>query len=179
MRCSSFWVKSVAGVALLFAVGATSAHAEDASAAWLRYAPVSNAQAYAELPSRIFVRGNTPIDVEAANELKRGLSALLGREFTAEVAPPLTDKDLDAAKDGRKTRSQGPAIRISSISEMKEHFKVLEREQPLGAEEYQIIFGKLDGQMLVTILGGTPRGELYGVFHLLEEIAAQQPIPAD
>jgi alpha-glucuronidase len=172
-------LKSVAGFALFFAVAGVNARAEDGSAAWLRYAPVSNALAYAELPSRIVVRGNTPVDVAAANELKRGLSALLGREFTAEVAPPITDKDLDAAKGGKKTQNQGPAIRINSISEMKEHFKVWEREQPIGPEEYQIIFGKRDGQMMVMILGGTPQGELYGVFHLLEEIAAQQPIPAD
>ena len=123
--------------------------------------------------------GNTPIDVEAANELKRGLSALLGREFTAEVATSINRQRLRRRKRRQEDAEPGPAIRISSISEMKEHFKVLEREQPLGAEEYQIIFGKLDGQMLVTILGGTPGGELYGVFHLLEEIAAQQPIPVD
>ncbi len=49
----------------------------------------------------------------------------------------------------------------------------------LQAESYRIHFGEQDGRKDLVIEGGSPHAELYGAFHLLEEVAAQQPIPAD
>lgn len=76
------------GAALLLAAAiGQCAHAEDGSAAWLRYAPVKNAAQYRTLPSRIAVTGDTPAEQTAAKELQRGLSSMLGRDFTVLALP--------------------------------------------------------------------------------------------
>jgi len=70
------------GLLLLSTIAAISAHAEDGAEGWLRYAPIIDTTRYASLPSQIVVLGNTPTDQAAANELQRGLTAMLGRPFT-------------------------------------------------------------------------------------------------
>src|SRR5215469_14513396 len=94
MRCSSVWFKSVAGFALLFALSLI-AQAEDGSAAWLRYAPIAHPELYKDLPSRIVVQGNALADSVVGKELQKGLSSLLGRQFTLESQSNSNDqKDL-------------------------------------------------------------------------------------
>jgi alpha-glucuronidase len=83
MRCSSVWFKSVAGFALLFALS-MNAHAEDGSAAWLRYAPIAHPEIYKDVPSKIVVYGDSATDNVIGTELQKGLSSLLGRQFTLE-----------------------------------------------------------------------------------------------
>lgn len=58
-----------------------SAIAEDGSAAWLRYAPIPNAKMYESLPTRIVSVDNSPSGHAAAEELRRGLTSMLGRQF--------------------------------------------------------------------------------------------------
>ncbi len=143
-------------------VASLSLHAEDGSAAWLRYAPIPNAARYANIPSRIVIVGNSPSDRAAVAELMRGLSSMLGRTFTAE--PPQTlNENRDAIVVGT-----ADALARLSISEPDIH-----------GETYRISFSAHNGSTRLLIVGGSPASELYAVFHLLEEIGAETPIPAD
>jgi alpha-glucuronidase len=60
--------------------------AEDGSAAWLRYAPIADAKQYATLPSLIVSTGTSPSDRAAAEELRRGLTSMLGHPFVVATA---------------------------------------------------------------------------------------------
>ena len=84
MRCSSVWFKSVASFALLFAVGSVIAQAEDGSAAWLRYAPITNPALYKDVPGAIVSDDPSSTGKTAAKELQRALSSMLRRPFTIQ-----------------------------------------------------------------------------------------------
>ncbi|MEG9434180.1 alpha-glucuronidase family glycosyl hydrolase [Terriglobus sp. ADX1] len=142
-----------------------SAVAEDGAAAWLRYAPIANAKIYASLPTRIVVFGDTPTDKAAAVELQRGLSSMLGRAFTVETAAPQSQVQ------------HGDAIVLASTVDSRHMFDL--EGKPLGSEDYRTFSQFEHGHGMVAVLGGTSRAELYGVFHLLETIASQRPLPQD
>src|ERR1700733_10339235 len=59
------------------------AQAENGSAGWLRYAPLSPraAQLYKKIPRRVVAITNTPIARNAANELIRGVHSMLGNDL--------------------------------------------------------------------------------------------------
>jgi alpha-glucuronidase len=144
------------------AMTASAALAENGSAAWLRYAPIPNPQQYSDIPSTIVVMGDTPTDRAAANEIQRGLSSMLGRKFTIGTSD-----------------SEGDAIVIGSISELNQLFIVDQNGAPISGEQYRIRRVRRDGHTLLEVIGGTPESEIYAVFHLLEEVGAEQTIPAD
>jgi alpha-glucuronidase len=148
VRLSHFASRSVAGFALLFMTTAPTTLAEDGSAAWLRYAPISDATRYQFLPADIAIDENSPIDQAAALELQRGLTSILGRTFTV-----------------RPYDSPTPSIRLAiAHSGRGEDWYVISHEQgPKGDS--------------LTVLAGTERAELYAVFHILEEVASDRPIP--
>jgi alpha-glucuronidase len=62
-------------------LAAPCCHAEDGAAAWLRYAPVS-AKMYRNIPTRIIVTGSSEVERTAGEELARGLTSMLHRDFT-------------------------------------------------------------------------------------------------
>lgn len=66
---------------LLALLPIAAAKAEDGSAAWLRYAPLTNPKPYASLPTRIVSTDSSPTGHAAAEELRRGLTSMLGRSF--------------------------------------------------------------------------------------------------
>jgi alpha-glucuronidase len=157
---------SVASFALLSSAAGVNARAEDGSAAWLRYAPIANPAMYKDLPSHIVVYGDSPTDKAAAEELRRGLSSMLGRAFTVKST---------IVGDGKQVDS----IVLASTSGLSHTFLLGGGAVPPKGEELWIASGSRNGHTRVGIVGGTPEAELYGVFHLLEEVAAQQPIPTD
>ena len=142
-------------------------HAEDGSAAWLRYAKIADPGRYSAMPSRIAVSGETPADRAAAMELQRGLSSMLGRRFT------VLSQSESLANAGRDS------IVLASTSEMRKRYMPVQNANVLLDEQYRVAFRHNAGESRLVILGGTPQAELYGVFHVLEEIAAERPIPAD
>lgn len=161
MRCSRIWLKSVAGFGLLFAVG-VRARAEDGSAAWLRYAAIPNPEMYSNLPSSII---SVTKDSPAAQELQRGLASMLGRKFV--IVPPgegLTKPD---------------GILIGPIVRSIAGHRATHDDAPKTDEEFRISFKLRGSPARLAITGASSRAELYGVFHLLEEIASQQPIPPE
>ena len=159
MPCSSFWMKSVAGFALLFAAG-VGAHAEDGSAAWLRYAPIPHPEMYKDLPSQIIVYGSTATDIAIGTELQRGLSSLLGRQFNLE--------------HGSHEATAHNAIVVETIGEMLRsvHWSTA---PAYGPEGYSLAWEHRRHNDLI-IEAKEPQGALYGAFQLLEEIATEQPI---
>ncbi|SDF91439.1 alpha-glucuronidase [Terriglobus roseus] len=77
--------KTICFAALTFC-SSLSAIAEDGAAAWLRYAPLTDSKLYATLPTRIVSMDNSPTGSAAAEELRRGLTSMLGRNFVVSNA---------------------------------------------------------------------------------------------
>ena len=148
------------------AIVAPSLRAEDGSAAWLRYAPIPNTALYASLPSRILIVGSSPSSQVAAAELKRGLSSMLGRQFTVDLAAKSTRRDDDA-------------IVIGTFDDLQRSSAIGRDSQPVRGEAFRISFAKQEKGARVVIAGGNPVSELYAAFHLLAEVGAQKPIPSD
>jgi alpha-glucuronidase len=135
------------GCLALLLMGPSLCVAEDGSAAWLRYAPVSGAQ-YQGLPSKIVVTGDSLVEKTAGEELRRGLSSMLGRPFTVSA--------------GAVGRVSGGAIVISRSASSD------------GVDRYRITSSSGG----VSIEGDTVQAEMYGVFHLLEEVGIERAIPS-
>ena len=148
-------------VAVAVISAAAAAYAEDGHAAWLRYAPVPHPEQYSALPSSIVLLGTTSTDIAAAKELQRGLSSMLGRSFTLSNPAHLTDEDR------RDVILLSTAGMVSSPS-----------HGPSG-EQFQISFGREKNHTHLLLVGETPQAELYAVFHVLEEVGSQTPIPAE
>jgi alpha-glucuronidase len=157
-------MRALAGFALMMLLACGCALAKDGAAAWLRYAPVGHPGQYSALPSRIAVLGGTETDRAAGEELARGLTSMLGRRFV--VLSP-----VESLADGGRD-----SITLGFVSELNKMFLVEQKAEALKDEEYRVAF---DGKARLAVLGGTPRAEMYGVFHLLEEIGAEKEIPAD
>jgi alpha-glucuronidase len=151
----------VGALAILF-LGSRISRAEDGSAAWLRYAPVPAAK-YESIPSSIVVLGDSITERTAGAELARGLSSMLGRSFAVDSSV--------------QSLPQASAIVIGSYKSLGVEVSKL-TPVSAGVDEYSIRFLRRSGQVQVSIAGNSPRAELYGVFHLLEEIGSTQQIPA-
>src|SRR5437016_4755963 len=137
---------------LVLALTAIYTHAETGAEGWLRYAPLNNTAAanYATLPSQIVILGNTATDQAAANELQRGLTSMLGRPFTIS----------------RETEDNTNAIIIANLATLQ-HIFIMSGDK-LSPDSYTLGPKVEDTSHRFIILGADPRGELYGVFHLLE-----------
>ena len=73
----------------IFLLAASSAIAETGEAAWLRYAPIRNAQAlkqYASLPEVIVSLDRSEVAMSAQSELTRGVGAMLGKTLRCSHA---------------------------------------------------------------------------------------------
>jgi len=143
-----------------------TAHAEDGSAAWLRYAPIKEPALYRTLPSNIVVQGGDVVQMTAATELQRGLTSMLGRTFTLRTlskTAPLNEQSaiVIAAPDG-EIGSSSSVTAIYGVSVDRFHIQSQIRH----------------GRIMVRLEGGSSRAELYAVFHLLEEIAMEKAIPS-
>ncbi|GAC1414760.1 MAG: hypothetical protein NVSMB62_01190 [Acidobacteriaceae bacterium] len=148
-------------VALVALVPDSIARSEDGHEAWLRYAHVESSPQYRSLPTTIVVIGTTPVEKVAGQELQKGLSAMLGRGFTLAVRDHLANEEHE------------PVILVGSNESL--------RRLNLGVsgEGYRIRLQKGRTRNQLIVAGGTPRSEIYGVFHLLQEIASQKTIAAD
>jgi alpha-glucuronidase len=136
--------------------------AETGAEGWLRYAPLADQVAihrYDALPNHIIVLGNTPTEQTAANELQRGLTSMLGRTFTVSHQP---DDNLNA-------------ILLTNLAALDKIVTV--SGDKLASESYTLGPRVEGNRKRYIILGADTRGELYGVFHLLELVASEQPLP--
>ncbi len=147
---------------LLASITCCTAHAETGAEGWLRYARITDSsilQRYNTLPDRIVVLGDTPIDRAAATELQRGLHSMLGRNFTIS----------------RQMEDNTNAIIIANLSSLQHAFAISGDKLP--SDSYTL-GPKIEGSShRFIVFGGDQRGELYGVFHLLELVGTQQLLP--
>jgi len=153
---------------LIAATPIASTYAENGSQAWLRYAPIAHSEQYRSLPSNIVLLGDTATEKAAARELQQGLTSMLGRSFNLGNPTQLSDED------------QHDVIILSSAATLN---RLATPDKPkllsVSGEQFQILSASENGHAHILLIGGNPQAELYAVFHLLEEIASQQAIPAD
>ena len=143
------------------------AHAENGSAGWLRYAPLSPraAQLYKKIPRRVVEITDTPVARNAANELIRGVHSMLG-------------DNLRLASDSSTFIAEDSFV-LGTPAEIHALVPAWKATGTIAAEGFSISEITVSGHALWMIAGGTDRGELYGVFHLLEQLAQEKPLSSD
>jgi alpha-glucuronidase len=143
---------------LSFAPGSRAETGEDG---WLRYAalPPHLARQY-KFPGRIVVTSQSAVAQSAASELVRGLHSMLGQNF--QITGPVQGED---------------AFILGTPAEIRRLLPSWEPPSPIAGEGFSIMQFVAQGHNYWVLAGGTDRGELYGVFRLLEQVA-QQKFPA-
>ncbi|HLI77295.1 MAG TPA: alpha-glucuronidase family glycosyl hydrolase, partial [Acidobacteriaceae bacterium] len=166
----SHFQKKALSMLLLLGAGIfpSSATAEDGSAAWLRYAPPTQSDLYASLSDRIAVAGDTTTDIAAAKELQTGLSSMLKRPVS------LISGSYSSAGGLILLEAEDERQRLN----MDELRPAGTDGTALRPEEYIIRTFPEGTRTSMVIRGGSSAGVLYGVFHVLELIASQRPLPA-
>lgn len=142
-----------------------SARAETGAAGWLRYSRITDSSAiqrYHSLPRQIVRAGASPVERNAAAELQRGLQSMLGGDF--ETGSSFKDAD---------------AFVVGTSGELHGLLPQWKSPEPLAPEAFDISRVNDHGRLLWVIAGGSPQGELYGVFHLLEQIGQLHPVLPD
>ncbi len=149
------------GLSLLFV--APCLRAETGAEGWLRYAPLPPqlAQQY-KLPHCIVATGKSAVAHSAASELARGLHSMLGRNL--QVSPTI-------CADG--------AFILGTPLEIRRLLPNWKTDSPIAPEGFSISQFAANDRNYWVIAGGTDRGELYGVFRVLEQVAQQKFIAAE
>ena len=152
---------AVSLLALAFLSLAPGSRAETGEDGWLRYAPLPSqlAQQY-KFPHRIVVTDQSAVAHSAASELAHGLHAMLGENL--QIAGTLQEED---------------AFILGSPVEIRRLLPSWEPPSPIAPEGFSLMPFAAQGHIYWVLAGGTDRGELYGVFRLLEQVA-QQKFPA-
>jgi alpha-glucuronidase len=151
---------AVSLVASMLLAMAALAQAETGAEGWLRYAPLpaQAAQQYRKLPHRVVETSQSPIGRNAANELTRGLHSMLGENLQLSATLPGED-----------------AFIIGTPGEIRYLLPAWKAPSTVAPEGFSTSQFAAQGHTYWIITGGTVRGELYGVFHILEQIAQQKP----
>jgi alpha-glucuronidase len=145
-----FVVLAMMSVAMLVALTAP-ARAEDGYDLWMRYRPLPAADAarLARDAGCVERRGDSPLLLTAAAELRRGISGLSGKAVAQTAGPHrivvATAADRDVA-----------ALRLPLSA--------------LGDEGYLVRSVTLAGRPVILVTGNTARGTLYGSFALLRAL---------
>ncbi len=135
-----------------------TALAEDGSAGWLRYAPVADTQQYRSLPAVVAPLEHSPVVTSAANELSHGLSKMLGRPVAVASAFSAT-----------------PEFVIGTVTEVEQRFPGWKTAAvSLKPEGFTVATINDHGHTDWIIAGASPRGALYGVFHLLQQVGEEK-----
>jgi alpha-glucuronidase len=145
---------------LLLLAATVIGRAETGAEGWLRYSPLSASERvqYAQIPSQLVSLDDSTISKSATAELERGLRQMLGRDLISTQS--VAGKDAIVIGTVAQIRSALPAWTTPpNIKDEGFALHVLHA----GAHNYWIISGN------------DSRGELYGVFHLLEQIAQHRP----
>lgn len=160
---------SIARVGLLcgmFSAMPALLRAETGAEGWLRYARITDPSALqrGRMLPRIVVQaggytGSSPVAQNAASELRRGLDGLLG---TAPVQ--------------RSTLPDADAFLIGTPVELHRLLPAWTPPAALGPESFAIASYRAHGHSYWIVAGGEVRGELYGVFRLLEEVATERSV---
>ncbi len=145
MKFGRFGTKTLA--ALLFLTCCFSGNAQTADQAWLKYRPTGKPL---NLPTNVRVLGRSLVEETAAAELRRGLVSLSGGS-PLETGPNM--------------------IVLGTAEEMQSHQPDQRKSSPLEPDEFVIAWNKEGLVRELDVVGGSDRGVLYGVFHLLRLLA--------
>jgi alpha-glucuronidase len=143
---------------------AGAASADDGYELWLKYNKVEDPQKlsqYQKAISSVVITGKTATSDATREELKKGLSGLLGQDVTFEKT---------VTKGG--TLVVGTPGNCESIKKL-DYTPLLEKA---GKEGYIIKTADVDGKKAIIIAANEDIGLLYGTFHLLRLLQTGQPI---
>ncbi|MBL8167581.1 MAG: alpha-glucuronidase [Acidobacteria bacterium] len=149
-------MQAVALTALLFSL-ATVVLAEDGYRLWLRYEPLPSGAR--PTIAAIVAAGDSPTAKAVRDELVAGCSGLLGR--TIAVAERV-EQDGTIVVGTPKSSPLIAGLKLPLTT--------------LGNEGFVIRSAKLNGRSVIAIAANTEVGALYGAFHFLRLLQAQQPI---
>jgi alpha-glucuronidase len=137
------------------------AWAESGAEAWLRYAPLNPqaAKLYQNAPSKVLLRGDSPVLRTADQELARGLQQMLRRSFGGG----------SVAQD---------AFLLGKLPDLQPLDPKLKAPQALKPDGFWLKAMRIHGSRCVIITAANDRGVLYGVFALLSKIARGESIVA-
>ncbi|NYF81126.1 alpha-glucuronidase family glycosyl hydrolase [Granulicella arctica] len=141
---------------------AASSYAEDGHEGWLRYAHIDDPvvlRQYDGLPHRVLSLGTTPVAQAASTELVRGMESMLGSRLVAVQTLPQED-----------------AFVLGTQTEVCHFLRNVCRQKALSGDAFAVVRVMQKGHVYWVIFGDEERGELYGVFHVLEQFASQKPI---
>ena len=157
-RMSRRWILAAALVLLASAAGA-----EDGSAGWLRYERIvepMRARLYGGLSGPIASVGDSMTIASARNELTRGLSSMLGRDFNATT---------DFAK---------ASIFIGPADVLRRRLPKVSVPELTNADAFWLGTTTVDRRRVTIVAGRDDRGVLYGAFALLRHVALYEPVEA-
>ncbi len=153
------WVAAsmVAGV---FALPAPL-RAETGAEAWLRYAPVGEAEGrrYAALPGVVVTLGDSAVLGAAQQEILHGVRGLLGRTLDAEGH-----------------LSQRGAIVLGTVQAMRKVLPAIRPPADIAEDGYWLRTVVRGGHTDLLIASANDRGVLYGAFALLRKIALGETV---
>jgi alpha-glucuronidase len=144
----------IPGLFLLFICVPCCLLAETGEAAWLRYAPLENKQQYASLPKTVVSLNNSILTKNAASELRRGISSMLGSNLRV----------------AEKTQLQQNAFVLATVTEARQRFPEIGSGQVSG-DGFLLKTIHPRGHTYIVIAGADERGILYGTFAFLNRIA--------
>ena len=150
-------VRRRALIVLLVASLPLTVRAENGRAAWLRYAPLDGgaaARARDAVPRFITTLGTDLPFRRAEDELRRGVSGMLGRELRA--TPRIVNEG---------------AIVVGTLNRIRQTAPFLAPGGSLPADGYSLRTVRVANTTYVVIAGGSARGALYGAFAWLRRVA--------
>jgi alpha-glucuronidase len=143
---------------------ASLGNAETGAKGWLRYSPLlpGERQLYAAMPMRIVALNGSPIGQTATAELQLGIHSMLGKALTST-------QDLKS----------GDALVLGTVAQIHAAFPTWSPPLAINDEGFTLQLLPISGQTDWIIAGKDDRGELYGVFHLLEQISQRRAFTID
>ena len=154
----------VSSLGILLLTGAAQRlRAETGEDAWLRYAPLDQADAakYQSLPASVTLLGDSAVLSTAQGELIRGVKGMLGRTLRAENGAPSES-----------------AFVLGTLAEIRAAAPALALAGDLRGDGFLLTTGRVHGFACTIIAGADERGVLYGVFAFLSKIARNQNVAA-
>ena len=149
---------------ILFLCASFCLKAENGYELWLRYQPLQDKGIQLNYRKQItgyFIDGSSETLSIAKEELSNGLSGLLGLKYTQSNSASSPSVSLIAGQ------GTSPALSHTGIGQL-----LLD----IGEEGFIIVSKTINGKKKIIVSGNTDKSVLYGIFHLLRLIQAQQPL---
>ncbi len=138
--------------------------AEDGYQLWLRYNEISQPELlshYREHITQIVIQESSPTFQAVQEELRKGLSGLLGKEI-----PVASSVSQDGAVVVGTLEQSSIVRKLAGASEL----------ESVGADGFIIRSLRWDNRTVTVIAANQPKGALYGAFHFLRLIQTQQSL---